>query len=230
MNFTLDNKAIKAPTLAILAGSSPSVAAATDFAYTNSNRVVVVKAQTLPALAGTIPVGSVGTFVLEGDSEGNLGFALGYVSTIAHRQVFTTSGVTTLPESGAVYSNNSQKFTFRNAVGVNLAFVATGAPAASGTLTLVSGNGPATITFASSLVSTVVNYVGTPAAKTYPLGGYNLNVPEVEAGAVKYSNGSRSAIAFVTVMNESAGSFVAGTTALDVSGITVIYSSTIAGY
>ncbi len=67
--------------------------------------------------------------------------------------------------AGAVYSNNSQSFTFssyyENGTSVIVAS-GTGAPSVSGTLTKVSGNGPSTVTFAStsstSLVSTYCAY------------------------------------------------------------------------
>lgn len=72
-------------------------------------------------------------------------------------QIFTTLSysftVTAASASlGAVYSNNGQLYTVTTALtgGTSLAMCGTGAPASSGTLTLVSGTGAATIAFSAN--------------------------------------------------------------------------------
>ena len=59
---------------------------------------------------------------------------------------------------GATYSNNSQTFTVTSTIvaGTTLVCTGTGAPSASGTLTLVSGTGDATIAFSAFTQSTHV--------------------------------------------------------------------------
>jgi hypothetical protein len=62
---------------------------------------------------------------------------------------FTITSASTV--QGDVYSNNGQQFTVTTATGTitSMACGGTGAPAASGTLTRVSGTGPSTLTFSS---------------------------------------------------------------------------------
>jgi phosphatidylinositol-3-phosphatase len=55
--------------------------------------------------------------------------------------------------TGAVYSNNSQTFTVIGSFGTTLETNGTGNPTANGTLSLLSGTGPATLTFSSFAIS-----------------------------------------------------------------------------
>lgn len=60
--------------------------------------------------------------------------------------------------AGAVYSNNGQTFTVTSTIASSTSLICTGSgnPTASGSLTLVSGTGDATITFSSFIQSTLV--------------------------------------------------------------------------
>lgn len=232
MKTVAENKALKAPSLAISGGSaSPTVAAGVKFAYSNGRRVVIVAAQDLPALSGTVADGQIGNFTLVGDGEGNLGWKFGTTDATKTRYVFATSA-TDLPVRNAVYTNNSKKFTVKNAIGKSIAFEGTGAPTASGTLTLASGTGPATITFASVLTSQLVNFVGEPTMFTDGVNnGNRVNIVGAGADGVKYGVDTLTDIALVTVVNASGADFVGGTTNLDASNVTVVYSELgVAGY
>lgn len=89
--------------------------------------------------------------------------------------VFTVSGVTVTPTSGAVYTNNAKSFyvaaTSIAAGSGTISCIGTGAPTASGTLTKSSGTGDATISFAS-----VVTNTGTASSGTGPSGTGNAIV------------------------------------------------------
>jgi hypothetical protein len=69
--------------------------------------------------------------------------------------------------AGATYTNNSKTFTVVTTIAgtTSLATTPTGSPAASGTLTLVTGTGDATITFSTFSASTTNASVGDLTAK-----------------------------------------------------------------
>jgi hypothetical protein len=84
-------------------------------------------------------------------------------STASH--IFTISSATVV--GGDVYSNNSQTFTISiGATGTTATTAGSGAPAASGTLTKVSGSGPATLTFSSVATSKPAKGSNTVATNT----------------------------------------------------------------
>lgn len=78
-------------------------------------------------------------------------------ATVAYTFTIASSTVT----QGTVYSNNSQTYICTTAIAAqtSMQMGGTGAPSSSGTLTLVSGSGPATIAF--SAVSTSAPVFGT---------------------------------------------------------------------
>ena len=74
-----------------------------------------------------------------------------------------TSPPASLIVAGAVYSNNGQSFTVAASFGTTLLTTGTGTPTASGTLTLVSGTGPATLDYSAFAISPE-QLLGNPAA------------------------------------------------------------------
>ena len=79
------------------------------------------------------------------------GTANGYTFTVHSSTVYIFTVTSANATAGAVYTNNSQDFTVTTTIsgGTTLTTTGTGDPLASGTLTLVSGTGDATITFSS---------------------------------------------------------------------------------
>lgn len=81
----------------------------------------------------------------------NIAIGGSYLARRTLNYKFTVSGVTTWPSIGATYTNNTKTFTVigRSNTGSagSIFATATGAPAASGTLTRASGTGDATISF-----------------------------------------------------------------------------------
>lgn len=78
--------------------------------------------------------------------------ASGTLTRVANQFVFTSTANIDAIENGATYTNNGQTFTFTRAYGTgttSFVCLGTGAPSASGTLTLATGTGPATITFST---------------------------------------------------------------------------------
>lgn len=77
-------------------------------------------------------------------------------SITATQYTFTVSSANAT--AGAVYSNNGQSFTIVSTIvaGTSLVSTGSGLPSGSGTLTLVSGTGDATITFSAFSQSTLV--------------------------------------------------------------------------
>jgi hypothetical protein len=73
--------------------------------------------------------------------------------------------------AGAIYSNNGQFFTVDSTIVSGTTLVTssvTNTPQSSGTLTLVSGTGAATIAFSSFVSSTVTVYAGLPSPMALP--------------------------------------------------------------
>lgn len=91
------------------------------------------------------------------DLRGN--FLRGAGTQTRYTFTITSSSVT----QGAVYSNNSQNFRVIATISssTTLVTIGSGAPLSSGTLTLVSGTGPATISFSAN---TSTSYTGTLGA------------------------------------------------------------------
>jgi hypothetical protein len=88
---------------------------------------------------------------------------------------FTTSSANAT--AGAVYSNNGQNFTVSSTIvaGTTLVTTGPGVPTSSGTLTLVSGTGDATITFSAFAEATLL--VMTQAATTTGSSGISFYAP-----------------------------------------------------
>jgi Concanavalin A-like lectin/glucanases superfamily len=80
----------------------------------------------------------------------------GYVNNTVTRYTFVISSASATV--GAVYSNNGAKFTVQATIAskLSLSTYGTGAPGASGTLTLVSGTGTSSITFSSVVTGNVM--------------------------------------------------------------------------
>jgi hypothetical protein len=86
------------------------------------------------------------------------------VSSLEYTFTVTSANAT----AGATYTNNGQTFTVVTTLvaGTTLICTGTGAPAASGTLTLASGTGDATITFSSFVTSTNITMSNNATATT----------------------------------------------------------------
>jgi len=102
---------------------------------------------------------------------------------------------------GAVYSNNGQTFTVGSTIVAGTTLVATGAadPTASGTLTLVSGTGDATIAFSSFTETTSITMSqaatssGTVAISFYAPAAFVYMESDQQVSVI-YNNGSPMAL------------------------------------
>ena len=92
---------------------------------------------------GTLETGEL-TFVLQGD------FVFGLnTQTWNYSTVFTITSPSVAPTNGAIYSNSNNNFLVFYTSGTTMSCQGFGSPAASGTLTKISGTGDATITYSS---------------------------------------------------------------------------------
>jgi hypothetical protein len=116
----------------------------------------------LPVNNDGIPVTGSGTLTLQSGT----GDATITYTVIAPQYLFNVTSANAT--AGATYTNNSQTFTVLSSItaGTQLATTGTGAPLASGTLTLASGTGDATITFSSSGGMTGQTRTGSPYLKS----------------------------------------------------------------
>lgn len=130
--------------------------------YTNNSQTFTVR-QATPA----------GSLQLNASAAGPPTSPGGGILTRVPNQFSFNSIATSRPiQQGAIYTNNAQTFTFAQNFGQGVSsFVAlgTGAPSASGVLTLTSGEGPASISF-SSFSPTV-----GPATIAFSYGGTSTN-------------------------------------------------------
>jgi hypothetical protein len=108
--------------------------------YTNNSQTFTVPAQNA---AGVTALSTVGTGAPTGS--GNLTLA-------ASQRLFTITALPSAIVQGAVYTHNGQSYTINASLPTGATFLVaseTGAPLASGTLTLSTGTGPATIAFSA---------------------------------------------------------------------------------
>lgn len=112
---------------------------------------------------------------------------------------FTTSSANAT--MGAVYSNNGQTFAVTSTIvaGTTLLANGSGNPTASGTLTLVSGTGDATITFSAFTESTTIimsqaaTSSGSPSVSFYNPASF-IYLESDQAVSMIYNNGSPMAL------------------------------------
>jgi hypothetical protein len=126
---------------------------------TNSTTTLTIDGPTAGIAAGNLIVGS--------------GIPIG--TTVVSVQPLTTFTVTSANASvGAVYTNNGQTFTVTAAIvaGTTLMTTGTGLPLASGTLTLSSGTGDATITFSAYTPPTVLMSQAATSSTTTAISFY----------------------------------------------------------
>jgi hypothetical protein len=112
--------------------------------------------------------------------------------------VFTVSSANATV--GAVYSNNGQTFTVLSTIVAGLALNATGTglPSSSGTLTLVSGTGDATITFSAFTGPTVTMSLPATGSGSETVNFYSpasfMYMESDQQVSVIYNNGSPMAV------------------------------------
>lgn len=125
--------------------------------------------------------------------------ASGTLTALGGQYAFTAAATTVGIGAGSTYTNNGQTFTAPISLNpgvTSFALNGTGAPTASGTLTLASGTGPATITFtaeSSTVGPATITYSadaalsGITAAATYTYNNngtsYTFTVPTAVAAA-----------------------------------------------
>jgi hypothetical protein len=115
------------------------------------------------------------------------------VSLISSTVFTVTSANATV---GAIYSNNGQQFTVTTTIvaGTTLTTTQTGTPFSSGTLTLVSGTGDATITFSSSVAPTVTMSMAATSSGTAGISFYSpasfVYMESDQQVSVIYNNGT----------------------------------------
>lgn len=176
--------------------------------YTNNSQTFTVNLLTATAATTVLSTGT------------GAPLASGTLTLVANQFVFTSAATLEAIGDGATYTNNAQTFTFTRGYGTGTAsFVCTGtgAPIASGTLTLATGTGPATITF-SAFSATV-----GPATITYSVAlavdeRYQFNIVAGPAAPIgtRYTQGaneytlSGALIASSTVVNTNGAAAPAG--------------------
>lgn len=149
----------------------------------NSTNVMTVIGTTAGISSGSLIVGTsipVGTTVL---------------SLASTQYTFTVSSANATV--GAVYSNNGVNFTVASTIvtGTTLSCTGTGTPTTSGTLTLVSGTGDATIAFSAVTESTAITMsraatsTGTIAVSFYSPAAF-IYMESDQQVSVIYNNGS----------------------------------------
>ena len=100
-----------------------------------------------------------------------------FSALVGSEYAFTTSPASAT--AGATYTNNGQTFTVVATIsgGTTLITTGTGAPTASGTLTLVSGSGDATITFSAFTASSAVIVTNTSAGISNDASNIDVGAP-----------------------------------------------------
>jgi hypothetical protein len=138
------------------------------------------------------------------------------VTAISPNTVFTVTSANAT--AGAVYSNNGHNFTAQSTIvaGTTLPTIQTGAPTSSGTLTLVSGTGDATITFASSVAPTLTMSQAATSSGTVGVSFYQpasfIYMESDQQISVIYNNGTAMVLNPFTVngLTQPAVFFMAG--------------------
>jgi len=108
--------------------------------YTNNAQTFTVPTQNASAITALSTFGT------------GAPLASGTLSLAANQRLFTITALGSAVVQGATYTHNGQTYTFNASFPTGATFMVateTGAPLASGTLTLASGTGPATISFSA---------------------------------------------------------------------------------
>ncbi len=170
--------------------TTPNIVPYTFSTPVNSGDYVVNGTATL-TVSGSVANISIGNLIVGSDIP--VGTSVLAIGTSQYTFTVTSANATV----GAVYSNNSQTFTVTSTIVASTTLVTTGSgnPMASGTLTLVSGTGDATITFSSFTESTAITMsAAATGSGTIPISFYAaaafVYFESDQQVSVIYNNGS----------------------------------------